>query len=599
MGYRETESHLREVIKEQSEGLGPGHPATLSGMERLAQILYIRGEHEEAKNYAQEVFQERVRVLGTGHPNTAFIRELLTEIFHASSIENPMAIAATSYQEILSIPQTPSLVPLPPPKHPDLELPNPQKGIKPLYSRRTISIATPSSRRLSVEKPPPSSSPLTEGVGDLSEKNPTEEDSRGWGPYTNREILEVSSTLKSQNPRWSSLPRTYVILDRIGCLDVFDNFIEAGFTDYMFPVAEALIPRCLPRSKRSDFMETQDLIMNYSTDLEEGNHCYFKGDEGPQLKTEQALGAGAFGRVDKVRSLTSHEVYARKRVRRSTKLTTKTAEQMKQLVAEIEVLKCLDHHHVVKFVGSYTDPKYVGFIMSPVAEMDLKAYLRQADEHREKLRSFFGCLAQALEYLHRQKVRHKDIKPSNILVKDGKVFLTDFGLSLDFKDTDESTTNSVVKGWTPRYGAPEVAMFKPRNTSSDIWSLGVVFLEMVVVLKGRSIEYMNEFFEANGKRNRYAFANRHAVPRLIAELERTGSSSDNIILQWIQRMLKVKPALRPTARRLVASIATAGATEEGTTAFFCGECCVSLDENSGSDEEDDWERADIASDDED
>ena len=134
----------------------------------------------------------------------------------------------------------------------------------------------------------------------------------------------------------------------------------------------------------------------------------------------------------------------------------------------------------------------MGLIMSPVAEMDLSTYLKRADtlKHQE-LRTFFGCLARALEFLHKQNVRHKDTKPGNILVDGGKVLFTDFGLSFDFTDVNGSTTLSMVNGITPRYCAPEVAMQERRNTSSDVWSLGVVFLEMIVVLKGKTIDYID------------------------------------------------------------------------------------------------------------
>ena len=112
---------------------------------------------------------------------------------------------------------------------------------------------------------------------------------------------------------------------------------------------------------------------------------------------------------------------------------------------------------------------------------------------RSELRTFFGCLTRALEFLHEQHIRHKDIKPSNILVHRGNVLYTDFGLAFDFTDGDGSTTVSMVNGMTPRYCAPEVADQEPRNTSSDIWSLGVVFLEMTVVLKGRKVRDMYSF----------------------------------------------------------------------------------------------------------
>ena len=107
-----------------------------------------------------------------------------------------------------------------------------------------------------------------------------------------------------------------------------------------------------------------------------------------------------------------------------------------------------------------------------------------------ELRTFFGCLAKVFEFLHEQKVRYKDIKPSNILVHYGKVLFTDFGLSYDFTDAEGSTTVNRVYGLTPKYYTPEVAMHKDRNISSNIWSLGVVFLKIIMVLKGRTINYI-------------------------------------------------------------------------------------------------------------
>jgi serine/threonine protein kinase len=126
--------------------------------------------------------------------------------------------------------------------------------------------------------------------------------------------------------------------------------------------------------------------------------------------------------------------------------------------------------------------------------------------HRD-LFIFFGCLARALEFLHEQNVQHKDVKPGNILVHGGTDLFTDFGLSLDFTDAEGSTTVSMINGMTPKYCAPEVAMHEPRNTSSDIWSLGIVYLEMIVVLKGRTVEYVAEFLVGHGSQQAYIRAN--------------------------------------------------------------------------------------------
>jgi serine/threonine protein kinase len=81
---------------------------------------------------------------------------------------------------------------------------------------------------------------------------------------------------------------------------------------------------------------------------------------------------------------------------------------------------------------SYTDPKHFALLMSPVAEFNLQEYYDAASASPDKitlLRSFFGCLASALHYIHSIKIRHRDIKPQNILVRGDKVYLTDFGMS--------------------------------------------------------------------------------------------------------------------------------------------------------------------------
>ena len=214
--------------------------------------------------------------------------------------------------------------------------------------------------------------------------------------------------------------------------------------------------------------------------------------------------------------------------------------------------------------------------------MDLSTYLIRADTSRHgELRTFFGCLARALEFLHEQKVRHKDIKPSNILVHHGKILFTDFGLSFDFTDAEGSTTVSMVYGLTPRYCAPEVAMHEPQNTSSDIWSLGVVFLEMIVVLKGRTVDYMYQFLEEHGSGQAFIRTNPTALLDLVTELQRTGNLADNIALVWVQGMLLIQQQLRPTAAWLVAAI-TSTNKKEGTK-NFCGICCV-LDDDDFSDE---------------
>lgn len=138
---------------------------------------------------------------------------------------------------------------------------------------------------------------------------------------------------------------------------------------------------------------------------------------------------------------------------------------------------------IQNFFRSYTDQKYIGLLMSPVADCDLKAFLERnpfPEDGLHLLRGFFGCLCSAVLYLHNSKCRHKDLKPGNILVYMNNVLITDFGTARDWSGQSRSTTTGRNGAYTPGYAAPEVVHEEPRSSSADIWSLGCVYLDMMV-----------------------------------------------------------------------------------------------------------------------
>jgi hypothetical protein len=399
--------------------------------------------------------------------------------------------------------------------------------------------------------------------------------------YSELEIVEISQLLLRLDPSWSRIPRVYIVLRIIGCLHAMSTFVDVGFSDYDFPVTARSLPPELNPKARSDFVKNQSMVMTKSLNLEKregGQHCFFKKNEYLPLRGEGILGVGGFGQVDKVLSLISFKKYARKRVLRTAAFGGRNAAAQRAFIKEIEILKRLKHWHIVEFVGSYTDHKYIGVLMEPIADMDLAAYLERADQSRHReLRTFFGCLSRALEFLHEQNIRHKDIKPQNVLYEAGRgVLFTDFGLALDFTEASRSTTMGMVNGMTPMYCAPEVAAEEPRSTSSDIYSLGIVFLEMIVVLKGHSIEYLRAYFEAHGSKNWLIRKNDEALDSLLAELGNTAMASDNKVLTWIEQMLQQDQKLRPTAASLSEWCTLA---DENGIRQFSGICCLSPDES--------------------
>lgn len=100
---------------------------------------------------------------------------------------------------------------------------------------------------------------------------------------------------------------------------------------------------------------------------------------------------------------------------------------------------------------------------------------------RERLQ-LFRAVCEAVQHAHRHAVIHRDLKPSNILVtKDGAVKLLDFGISkqLESLDVAADQTRTGLKLMTPAYAAPEQVRGDRVGVHTDVYSLGVVFYELL------------------------------------------------------------------------------------------------------------------------
>jgi serine/threonine protein kinase len=150
---------------------------------------------------------------------------------------------------------------------------------------------------------------------------------------------------------------------------------------------------------------------------------------------------------------------------------------------EVEILKKLSHPHMIQLIGTYTHQKILGMLLYPVAVCDLHTFFDDAEAHWRNesddsqmdrlgkigyfpsvgstlkhkawpIYSQIGCLVSAIAYLHSKSIRHKDLKPSNILLSRGRLYLSDFGNATDFSLLSRSATDH--GGGTPLYLSPEV-----------------------------------------------------------------------------------------------------------------------------------------------
>jgi serine/threonine protein kinase len=220
----------------------------------------------------------------------------------------------------------------------------------------------------------------------------------------------------------------------------------------------------------------------------------FDVDEGrlPYV-SKRHLGRGGSSVVDKVQDLNTNLVYARKICKFKQSEKTK---QRRIFENEINVIRSLEkhkqHHHMIRCHATYTTVDTLAMLLDPVADSgDLGEYLEQynlespgGSNHaiiQESLKQAFGCLAGGLAFLHERNVRHKDIKKGNILVHQNRVLYADFGFSFDSSNLENSTTTGPTH-LTRRYAAPEVLASRDKNSASDVWSLGCVFIEIIAAL---------------------------------------------------------------------------------------------------------------------
>ncbi|KAI9892909.1 MAG: hypothetical protein M1814_001068 [Vezdaea aestivalis] len=379
---------------------------------------------------------------------------------------------------------------------------------------------------------------------------------------------------------WSWRPRTYTVLRNIGRLDLMPHFVAFGFSDIAFPFTRERLSIVTTDSGFQDaFLKFQKVVFTKASELEKGpnsEHVSFTKAPEDHFQVVKQLGSGGSGYVDHIWSRLSFKEYARKRFRfgRDYGGTIRTFEN------EVQTLKRLSHHHLVQVMGSYTDPKCVAFLMRPVADCNLLIYLRHTEDdlfsgdysRLPTLRSFFGCLANALNYLHQRKIRHRDLKPENILIKDGLIFIADFSAALDWSHTNHSTTLSAVVAKTPYYMAPEVAKHEPRSSASDMWSIGVVFLEMTTVLRGKRIHDMRSFLKRKGSGNLHVWNNIEGAHAWFEVLRCSviRVDSDNEPLSWIKGLLQIPPLNRPRPKQLIDLI-----RESSSSSSFLGFCCAS------------------------
>ncbi|KAK9423008.1 hypothetical protein SUNI508_04675 [Seiridium unicorne] len=205
---------------------------------------------------------------------------------------------------------------------------------------------------------------------------------------------------------------------------------------------------------------------------------------------------------------------------KSFQLERAALEDLQQRPTAEERFQAVRHSHIIKLNATFTDPDAFYLLLSPVALCNLNDLLhfcqegktsslwtssyrklfqspaKQRQQVGDCLRKSFGCLSAIVLYLHRQaEMRHRDLKPQNILVvydarsMTTKICLCDFATALEpSKNGGTFETPGKQRVESPHYTSPERVRAHPQSLPDDMYTLGLVFLEIYAALLNEPLD---------------------------------------------------------------------------------------------------------------
>ena len=201
------------------------------------------------------------------------------------------------------------------------------------------------------------------------------------------------------------------------------------------------------------------------------------------------IGRGGMGAV--FLATRDDEVFQKRVAIKVVKPGMDTAEVLDRFRYERQILASLEHPYIARlFDGGSTDEGLPFFVMEYIEGDPVNVFCRGKTLNNRARCELFLKILNAVSYAHRNLVVHRDLKPGNIFVTpDGIPMLLDFGVAKLISGNGDGghTATTLLRPFTPEYASPEQVLGLSVTTSTDIYSLGAVFYELLTDRRAQPI----------------------------------------------------------------------------------------------------------------